>query len=249
MAFSLGADIMPLTLIVTPSTRRENDINGPSYHGEVGSQTRQKNPVATNDARRHAAACRLSPIPARLWPLGKEDQRQVALLRPGKSWAKSPKLGDEAVLAKALAAATVNPVIKAFRKLLDALGLYRPGLGCYALRYTFETIASEAKDQFAVDAIMGHADSSMAAVYRERISDERLQAVVNFVRDWLRTSGRGPQEKEPGGGWGDRVKLNPSRDRPSYRRSGTRWPSATRMVFLELITMMTSCLFSIGTPS
>ena len=32
---------------------------------------------------------------------------------------------------------------------------------------------------------MGHADQSMAANYRERISDERLQAVVDVVHDWL----------------------------------------------------------------
>ena len=32
---------------------------------------------------------------------------------------------------------------------------------------------------------MGHVDSSMAGVYRERISDERLKAVVETVREWL----------------------------------------------------------------
>ena len=32
---------------------------------------------------------------------------------------------------------------------------------------------------------MGHVDSSMAGVYRERISDERLRAVVYTVHSWL----------------------------------------------------------------
>ena len=32
---------------------------------------------------------------------------------------------------------------------------------------------------------MGHVDSTMAGQYRERISDERLQAVVETVRAWL----------------------------------------------------------------
>jgi integrase len=68
---------------------------------------------------------------------------------------------------------------------LKKLGLYRPGLGFYALRHTFETIAGESRDQVAVNHIMGHADQSMAGVYRERISDERLQAVSDTVRSWL----------------------------------------------------------------
>jgi len=53
------------------------------------------------------------------------------------------------------------------------------------LRHTFETIGGEAKDQIAVNSIMGHVDSTMAGVYRERISDERLRAVVEHVRAWL----------------------------------------------------------------
>ena len=32
---------------------------------------------------------------------------------------------------------------------------------------------------------MGHADQSMAAHYREGISDERLQAIADKVRGWL----------------------------------------------------------------
>ena len=39
----------------------------------------------------------------------------------------------------------------------------------------------------AVQKIMGHAagDHDMIAVYREKVTDERLQAVVNHVRQWL----------------------------------------------------------------
>jgi integrase len=78
-----------------------------------------------------------------------------------------------------------NPITKEMRKLLDELGFHRPGLGFYALRHTFETIAGESRDQVAVNHIMGHADASMAGVYRERISDERLKDAVNVVRGWL----------------------------------------------------------------
>ena len=78
-----------------------------------------------------------------------------------------------------------NPVTKEFRKLLDELKLHRPGLGFYALRHTFETIAGESRDQVAVDFIMGHVDESMAERYRERIGDDRLRGVTDHVHTWL----------------------------------------------------------------
>jgi integrase len=88
----------------------------------------------------------------------------------GESWAKET---------------TDNPVAKEMRKLLDRLKLHRRGLGFYALRHTFETIAGGCRDQVEVNAIMGHADGSMAAVYRERIEDDRLVDASNAVRRWL----------------------------------------------------------------
>ena len=95
-----------------------------------------------------------------------------------------------------------SPITKEFRKLIAAVDeaadqeakrrrvkvpvkLHRRGRNFYALRHTFETIAGESRDQVAVDFIMGHADYTMAGVYRERISDERLRDVVNVVRSWL----------------------------------------------------------------
>ena len=74
---------------------------------------------------------------------------------------------------------------KKYGKLLKRLGIKRRGLNFYAIRHTFETIGGESRDQVAVNAIMGHVDSTMAGVYRERISDERLRAVVDTVRSWL----------------------------------------------------------------
>jgi integrase len=70
-------------------------------------------------------------------------------------------------------------------KVVSCEALYRPGLNFYALRHTFETVGGEARDQVAVDAIMGHARHDMASVYREKISDERLKAVTDHVRAWL----------------------------------------------------------------
>lgn len=79
---------------------------------------------------------------------------------------------------------TNNPLSAEMRKLLDALGI-NGRRNFYALRHTFETIGGEAKDQVAVDHIMGHARDDMASVYRERISDARLRAVTDHVRAWL----------------------------------------------------------------
>jgi integrase len=123
---------------------------------------------------------------APLWPETVQALREVLARRPapkdpaaealvfvtrrGLPWAKSVE---------------ANPVSQETRKLLDALGLHRPGLGFYSLRHVAETVGGEAKDQVAVDLIMGHLDPSMAGVYRERISNDRLRAVTEHTRRWL----------------------------------------------------------------
>ncbi len=78
-----------------------------------------------------------------------------------------------------------GPLGTAMRTLLRRTGLYQRGRGFYGLRRSFRTIADEAKDQPAANAIMGHADSTMADHYRVRISDDRLRAVTDHVRRWL----------------------------------------------------------------
>ena len=79
---------------------------------------------------------------------------------------------------------TANPISTEMGKLLKSLGI-SGSRNFYALRHTFETIGGEAKDQVAVEHIMGHVRDDMASVYRERISDDRLKAVVNHVHDWV----------------------------------------------------------------
>lgn len=79
---------------------------------------------------------------------------------------------------------TGGTLSREFKKLLDATGIYRDGLGFYCLRRGFQTIAEEAGET-ATKYIMGHVDSSMSAQYRQRISDDRLRAVVDHVHEWL----------------------------------------------------------------
>jgi integrase len=77
-----------------------------------------------------------------------------------------------------------SPITKETRKLLNTLGI-NGHRNFYCLRHTFRTVADEAKDQPAADHIMGHESSHISSVYRERISDDRLRAVTDYVRAWL----------------------------------------------------------------
>ncbi|MEX0717539.1 MAG: tyrosine-type recombinase/integrase [Planctomycetaceae bacterium] len=78
----------------------------------------------------------------------------------------------------------IDALTQRFARLMKRLKL-DGGRGFYSIRHAFETIGGESKDQVAVNAIMGHVDASMAGQYRERISDDRLRAVVETVRAWL----------------------------------------------------------------
>ncbi len=76
-----------------------------------------------------------------------------------------------------------NPISKAFRSAAGRAGLKRESF--YWLRHTFETIAGDLGDQVAVNTVMGHVDTSMAAVYRHEVDSHRVIKVCNHVRDWI----------------------------------------------------------------
>lgn len=119
----------------------------------------------------------------------KADGDLVFLTRFGVRWVKTRILADNK-------GATPDDAIgKEFTKLLGKLNLHRDGLGFYALRHGFETIGGEARDQVAVNAIMGHVDETMAGAYREKISDARLKAVVDHVRKWLFSTAAGDHQE------------------------------------------------------
>jgi len=117
-------------------------------------------------------------IPKRPRPNNEADANLLFLTKYGNRWVRSSGHDDPGKRA------AIDSVAQEFAKLLRKLDI-NGRRNFYALRHTFQTIGGEAKDPDAVSSIMGHADSSMASLYRERISDERLQAVTNTVHAWL----------------------------------------------------------------
>lgn len=103
----------------------------------------------------------------------KEHDDLVFLTRNGNPWADDGRLTTIAV---------------SFALLLNNCNLRRKGLSFYALRHTFQTIGEKSRDIPAVRSIMGHAPppNDMSSIYRERIDDERLIHVSNYVRSWLK---------------------------------------------------------------
>jgi integrase len=118
-------------------------------------------------------------------PKGKEsaDAGLFFLTRQGRAWAKMT---------------ASSPAVYKVSTLLRKLKINgRKGIGFYTLRHTFRTVADEARDQPAADFIMGHARGDMASVYRERIGDDRLRAVAEYVRAWLFPPPRTDKPRSP----------------------------------------------------
>jgi integrase len=115
-------------------------------------------------------------------PKDDADAEFVFITRGGTRWSKvRMQTGADGVIA----VTEDDALAKEFAKLLRKLGLKKPGLNFYTLRRVFETVGGESLDQVAVDHIMGHAREDMASVYRQRVADERIEAVVEHVRAWL----------------------------------------------------------------
>jgi integrase len=116
-----------------------------------------------------------------------EDAGLMFVTKFGERWVRFRRVERDDTNGIEQKEAWIDSVGLEFNKLLVELGIKRPGVGFYTLRRTFETVAGDSKDQVAVDAIMGHspAVNDMAAVYRQKISDDRLKDVTEHVRKWL----------------------------------------------------------------
>jgi integrase len=126
----------------------------------------------TADATRAAAA-------ARPRPKHKSDADAVFLTRMGNRWVRHLDRGSTGK-----AVSRRDSIGTAFSRLCGRSGVEVWGR-FYCLRRTFRTVADGARDQVAAGILMGHVDSSMGGVYREKIEDDRLRAVAEHVRVWL----------------------------------------------------------------
>jgi integrase len=102
-------------------------------------------------------------------PLDKADAGRVFITRWGRPWATGTP------------ADAIGPE---FNKLCRKCGV-RPR-GFYGLRHTFQSVGDESGDFLAVRVVMGHAGGNdVADHYRGKVSDARLQRVVEHVRSWM----------------------------------------------------------------
>jgi len=119
-------------------------------------------------------------------PADSADADLVFITRTGRPYVRLSTASAAAWKAKTASPMNCqNAITGTFWKAFTALNLNTNGRSFYSLRHTFETVAGNARDQVAVDYIMGHKTPGMGTRYRHAIDDERLLAVVNHVHNWL----------------------------------------------------------------
>lgn len=78
-----------------------------------------------------------------------------------------------------------DAIAQEFAKLAKACGVYREGVGFYALRHVTQTIGEGSGDAAAVRVLMGHVDNSISATYREHFDRNRVKTVSEHIRQWF----------------------------------------------------------------
>ncbi len=139
-----------------------------------------------------------------LWPETREALRTVLAQRRQSNRHEDRKLVFITLYGNPWQRTKANgcPISKSMYKLLQGLGIYRPGLNFGALRHTFRTVAGRECAERDIDICMGHdserrdpqierimgsvpAQGDVSAAYREKVWSHRLRKVAKAVRKWL----------------------------------------------------------------
>jgi integrase len=107
-----------------------------------------------------------------------DDENMVFLTKYENRWVRTSENEDPSKRS------AIDSISRQFGKLLKKLNIDGQR-NFYCLRRGFETVAGGSLDQVVVNYVMGHIDNSMAAIYRQEISNERLQAATDHVHRWL----------------------------------------------------------------
>lgn len=87
-----------------------------------------------------------------------------------------------------------DALAKEFSKVAKSCGVYRKGVGFYALRHVTQTIGEGSGDLTAVRVLMGHVDSTISETYRAHFDSDRVKIVSDHIRQWFL---EGSSEKKP----------------------------------------------------
>jgi hypothetical protein len=123
------------------------------------------------------------------WEREKPDWDELVFLSTyGTPWCEArPKLDDD---GRPVSVSHHDLVGIEFAKMLDGLGLKRPGVSFAAGRHTFRSIAGEHPDAEAVKWIMGHSQEGMSRwyVHKNERMFARLRSVTDLAAEHLLTS-------------------------------------------------------------
>ena len=122
-------------------------------------------------------------------PLTDADVGAFFITRFGRRFVRAENKIDPADKRKIVGQTVVDSVSTLFWKMMKTAGIWADGKSdgrnFYSLRRFFRTVADECGDPHAAALIMGHGTGTIARLYVQRITDERLLAVSNHVREKL----------------------------------------------------------------
>jgi integrase len=117
-----------------------------------------------------------------LWPETIQSLQEVPRRGPLVFYTKTGKPG---ISLQEKSNNRIDRISDRFAELLERAGIaVQKRTGFYTLRRTAATVAAQSGDVFAVQGLLGHADTKMASVYVQSVSEQTDKAVM-ALRHWL----------------------------------------------------------------